>query len=145
MFSITLFVTASVYDLLYFGWKIHNNDALFYFGKMLIVIGFIIRIIGQVTLRKQFSFFVKIRKDHELITTGIYKYVRHPLYSAAFLALLGAVLVFNSWLGFAVVILLVVPTIFYRIKVEEKALVQKFGKDYLDYKKRVKILIPWIY
>ena len=145
MFAVAIFIIASIYDIFYLGWKIHDSGFLSYFGVVLIIMGMVIRIIGERQLKKQFSLFVKIRKDHNLITTGLYKYVRHPLYSAAILAAIGGIIAFNSWLGCIAVVFLMTPALVYRIKIEEEALIKKFGKQYSDYKKKVKMLVPWIY
>lgn len=86
---------------------------------------------------------VEIKEDHQLIRNGLYRYIRHPLALCVILELIGFTLVSNSYYSLTGVILLFIPFMLYRIKMEEKALIEKFGQDYLDYKKEVPALIPF--
>lgn len=78
-------------------------------------------------------------ETEELVTSGIYRYARHPMALAVLLICLGLVL---WWLHIAAVIAYAVPVIFYIIAMrrEENELVHKFGEDYLEYRKRVPAL-----
>jgi protein-S-isoprenylcysteine O-methyltransferase Ste14 len=114
-------------------------------GFILTVIGLIIRFIAVMALSKQFSTDVRIVKGHELVTTGIFKYIRHPSYLGYLIIPVGIGIAFSNWIA---MILFSIPNIFavaYRIRVEEKVLTESFGQEYLDYKKRTKMLIPWLF
>ncbi len=82
-------------------------------------------------------------KDNKLITGGVYRIVRNPVYSGALLACTGAILIANN------LILLVVPAIcwmymsVFLIKTEEKWLRELYGEEYVLYCKRVNRCIPW--
>ena len=75
---------------------------------------------------------------------GLYKHVRHPLYLGEILRNFGIVSVFSSGYG---ILLVVIGTAFLllRIRLEENMLVEAFGRDYEDYKRKTKRLIPYIY
>jgi len=74
-----------------------------------------------------------------LVTSGIYSWIRHPIYFGGFLVILGGILYtinlrINIFLVLYLVFFLVVQI--YRVKNEEKTLEKKFGKKYIDYKKK---------
>ena len=77
-----------------------------------------------------------------LVTTGIYAYLRHPIYAAFFYIATGLILITQN------IILFILPVIFWAfltvamIKTEEKWLIGKFGNDYIDYSKKVNRFIP---
>jgi len=92
-------------------------------------------------LDKQWSIALEIQDDHKLITTGPYRYVRHPMYLGIFTYTLGLMMISLDVL----VILFFAFTIwvnYIRIPEEEQMLIQKFGDEYLEYKKRTGRLIP---
>jgi protein-S-isoprenylcysteine O-methyltransferase Ste14 len=86
-----------------------------------------------------------VEDDHQLITSGIYKYIRHQIY-------LGSIILFAS-IGIAIGSLVVTLIIFLlwsilmwdRINLEEKLLTEKFGDEYIKYKNGTKKLIPYLY
>lgn len=79
--------------------------------------------------------FAILPKAKVLETKGIYKYFRHPLYLGITLTFLGLSLSKGSWECLFYTIFIIIPLNIVRAKREEKVLSQKFGKEYLDYKK----------
>ena len=93
-------------------------------------------------LGKNWSLMLELMKDHELITSGPYKYVRHPMYASIYLTHVGFLILTANWL---VGILLLAPfTILYivRVRSEEQMMLEKFGEKYHDYMKRSGRLFP---
>ncbi len=82
-------------------------------------------------------------KNYQLRTTGFYKYIRHPMYSAALLTLLGIVFYYRSISGF-IIWLIAVVFLLIKIRFEEQMLKEKFT-DYTTYSLKTKKLIPYIY
>ena len=85
-----------------------------------------------------------VKKEGDLVTSGPYRYIRHPLYAGALLFLLALSLVFKDWiiLGYSLMAILafrilVIPT-------EEKMLLESFGEEYECYQSRTGALLPWI-
>lgn len=101
---------------------------------------FIVRSLG-----KYFTVDVTIREDHKIKKDGFYGVLRHPSYAASLLTFLGLGLYLNNWLSLIIACVPPFLAFSYRIAVEEKALVEQFGQDYLDYRKSTKKLIPYIY
>jgi len=114
------------------------------FGLLLFIVGVAIRIIGKITLGKYYSYGLTIKPDHDLVTHGIYRYVRHPIILAAIIYSMAIPLVFSSLYGF-VIMLGLVPFMVYRIGIEERMLLEHFGDEYREYIKRTKKMIPFIY
>ena len=113
-------------------------------GLALFVPGIIIYSTSRLALGNFFSKRLNLIEGHKLVTHGIYKYVRHPSYTGSILFWLGFTLLFNSILGFAAMLPLVI-LILIRIPFEEKMLINRFGLQYIEYVKRTKKLIPYVY
>ena len=123
-----------------------NNLYIQIIGFILVSLGFIQAIMARKTLSDNWteSYEYQIKKDHELITKGIYEYVRHPIYGGLILVSTGALLVSGSYTFIAgLIIMLFAAEIF--AKREEKLLTKHFGKKYIDYMKITKKFIPFIY
>lgn len=113
-------------------------------GFFVYLLGMIIRAVARLQLGKLFTFNVKIMPEHKLKTDGIYAYIRHPGYTGLILEVLGWVVFFQAWLGSIAAALFFLPSMYYRIQVEEKTLKEKFGKQFQEYSQRVKALIPFV-
>jgi protein-S-isoprenylcysteine O-methyltransferase Ste14 len=114
-------------------------------GILIFLSGIIIRFISIISLKSQFSYSVNILNNHKLINTGVYHMVRHPSYLGLILILSGISILMNNWICIIVMIVPNLIAIIYRIKIEESALIEKFGQEYIDYIKRTKCIIPLIY
>jgi len=114
-------------------------------GLAFLLVGITIRWAAIHTLGKYFTTTVLIRNDHRLIRTGLYKHIRHPSYAGALLAHLGIGLAFSNWLTLCFSSIPYVIAAAYRMRVEEQALSQAFGAEYLGYSKTSKRLIPGLY
>ena len=96
-------------------------------------------------LGKQWNPKARIIEDHDLIVTGPYKIVRHPIYSGMLgLMIATGYIITKPWVLALAVLLYFIGTLF-RIKIEERLLLQHFGKRYINYKSHVKSLIPFIF
>lgn len=77
-----------------------------------------------------------------LITTGIYKFVRHPYYFSVMLELCGIALLLNTFRSLIFIFLIQAPLLCKRIIVEDSALSGKFGRQYILYKKQARTILP---
>jgi len=114
-------------------------------GLVMLIAGIAIRWSAIRTLGKYFTGIVTIKNDHRLIRNGLYKHIRHPAYTGALLAHLGLGLSFANWfsIGFSSIPFFVAA--FYRMRVEDQALRETFGEEFLDYSASTKRLIPLLY
>ena len=125
--------------------RIYHWDTFFAIGALLAIVGLIIRINAIVTLKQHFTYTVTAIEHHELIETGIYKYIRHPGYLGQIIIFIGISTSMSNWLS---ILLMLIPVLFgyiYRIRTEERFMTEQLGQKYIDYQKRTKRLIPLIY
>jgi len=119
-------------------------DWLFYSGIALMVLGIFLRQWSIALLGGFFSTLVSVQEGQTIIRKGPYRYVRHPSYTGAILIFTGIGFAIRSW-GAVLVLLLASFAVYgYRIHVEEKALVAKFGDEYVAYMEETKMLVPGI-
>jgi len=113
-------------------------------GVAFLLAGLGLYAVARRTLGGFFSEAVRITPEHKLITSGPYRLVRHPIYVGGILYGLSIPMIANSLYGF-VIMLVPIPVVFYRIRFEEKILVSRFGQEYLEYARKTKKLIPYLY
>ena len=114
-------------------------------GIILIVCGLVLRWFAIFSLKHQFTVDVAIRKDHRIVTGGIYRFIRHPAYAGSILSFVGLGVSFANYLSFIVVVLPICSAFLYRIRVEERTLLDTFGDEYVRYCSSTMRLIPRIY
>jgi len=114
------------------------------FGLGLFLLGLALLLAGQLTLGMNHSSSVLIRAEHKLITYGIYRFTRNPMYLGFIVVDIGLPLYASSLRGF-LTLLLMIPLLLNRIRMEEKLLSQEFGDAFRDYKKSTRKLIPFFY
>ena len=98
-----------------------------------------------VSLGKNITDTVDTRKQHKLVTTGIYHYIRHPLYTLGSLFYISLGLLTGSWIFFLLSILSFVVIGVLRTRREEEELEKKFGQEYVDYRNRTGKYFPKIF
>lgn len=120
-------------------------------GLLIFLIGGALRIKARLELNRKAGFGgyfrtwrVKILRDHQLVTDGLYRHIRNPIYLAEILRNLGLVMIFSSIYG-SLLILLASILLLFRINLEEKILLAEFGEEYEEYKRNTKKIIPYIY
>ena len=111
----------------------------------LLLLGLVLRWYSIIYLGRFFTTNVAIAKDHRLINTGPYRFIRHPSYSGTLLAMLGLALSFGNWVSAVIQFVPVCAAIAWRIHVEEQALIGGLGETYCAYMQRTKRLIPLLY
>ena len=114
-------------------------------GIVLLLVGICIRWLAIYTLGKYFTRKVTILADHRIVQSGLYRYLRHPSYAGFLLGNLGFGLALSNWLSLIIIFVPTLAAALYRIQVEEKALAQAFGSEYLDYCRATNRLIPKVY
>ena len=112
---------------------------------ILIAAGLVIRCVAIFTLGKSFSANVAIQDSQTVLRTGLYHFVRHPSYLGLLIIFLAIGLHSRNWLCLALAFVPTTAALLYRINIEEAALRDAFGGDYVAYSKITKRLIPGIY
>jgi protein-S-isoprenylcysteine O-methyltransferase Ste14 len=114
-------------------------------GCLIVLFGISIRLVSVVTLQRQFTDRVAIVANHKLVASGIYKMIRHPAYLGHLFSLFGIGLISGNVFALAALVVLPAAATLYRIRVEERALINHFGVAYQAYANRTKKLLPGIY
>ncbi len=122
-----------------------HPETFYVIGLILFVLGLIVRWIAIIYLGRFFTVNVAIAEDHQLITTGPYRYVRHPSYTGTLLIFLGFGLCMQNVFSLAAMFLPISAAFLWRMHVEEQALREAFGDRYLLYAARTRQLIPLVY
>ncbi|SEM97851.1 Protein-S-isoprenylcysteine O-methyltransferase Ste14 [Chryseobacterium taichungense] len=118
---------------------------IYYAGVIAIWLGIVLRFIIIRSLGKYFTVDVTIRQDHKIKKEGFYKYIRHPSYAFSLVTSLGLGLYLNNWLSLLLAFIIPFIAFSYRITIEERTLIEQFGDEYLEYRKKTKKLIPFVY
>lgn len=114
-------------------------------GLALIAGGLWIRYSAMRTLASLFTYAVEIQEQHRLVETGLYRFIRHPGYFGQLLVFLGIGLALANWISLLGLTLPIGVAFLNRIRVEERALQERFGGAYETYRRRSWRLIPWLY
>jgi protein-S-isoprenylcysteine O-methyltransferase Ste14 len=121
-----------------------NGSLARWLGVVLSAVGFTFVFWSGIALGRQYSADVTIQKDHHLITSSVYRVIRHPRYLGVITLSIGVSLIFRSWVGlvasFAFFVIL-----FFRIRDEEVTMRNEFGVEWDTYCERSWRLIPYIY
>jgi len=96
-------------------------------------------------LGRYWSVTLELREQHRLITDGIYRHVRHPMYAALFLYSIGQALVVPNWVVGPSYFVTFGTLFVLRIGAEERMMLEAFGDEYAAYQARTKILVPGIW
>ena len=95
-------------------------------------------------LGRNWSISLEIRNEHRLVTTGIYRLIRHPMYSSFFLLAVAQLMLLPNWFAGATGLIGVGMLYAFRIRQEERMMIERFGAEYRDYMAHTARLIPWL-
>ncbi|TFA99498.1 Protein-S-isoprenylcysteine O-methyltransferase [Trichoderma ghanense] len=123
-----------------------SGNVLLFVGLALVVVGQVVRSLAMLHAGASFNHHIQTKKaqTHLLVTTGIYGWLRHPSYFGFFYWGLGTQLVLGNAFCFVAYAAVLYTFFRERIEIEEHKLVEFFGEDYVNYRKRVGTLIPFI-
>jgi protein-S-isoprenylcysteine O-methyltransferase Ste14 len=110
-------------------------------GVALTWMGTAIAIWARYFLGEYWSARVTLKQGHQLIRSGPYRWVRHPIYAGMLLGCVGAALVVGEWRGVVAVVLIFAAHSRKALR-EESLLTKEFGEEYLSYRRRTGFLLP---
>ncbi len=114
-------------------------------GLELVIFGTALFLWARRTLRKNYSGHLSVNARQTLVQCGPYRFIRHPAYAGFLLMALGVSAGYSSLTGLVSVVALLLPALVYRMNIEEKLLIEHFGKTYRQYAHVVKRLIPGVW
>ena len=125
-------------------WRfVPDSSVIAYTGLAITLAGTTFAIWARTFLGRNWSAIVTIKEDHQMIKRGPYAVVRHPIYAGFLLAMLGSALAFGEVRGLAALPLAFLAW-WFKSRLEEKFMEQRFGAEYAAYKQRVKALVPFV-
>lgn len=95
-------------------------------------------------LGKQFRIHAGLYEDHELVRSGAYAIVRHPIYASLLAMLLCTVLILTRWEWAVVALALFIGGTEIRVRTEDQLLESRFGDEFRDYQKQVRAYVPFV-
>ena len=143
--TITLSVILAVFVSKSYYFPISKTIPIAFIGLIIIILGLILRFVSILSLGKSFTVDVSVSDEQKIKKDGLYKYVRHPSYLGALLSFLGLGLSINNWISLFLIIIPVTIAFIKRMDKEEATLRSHFGKEYQDYIKKTKHIVPYIY
>jgi len=118
--------------------------AAWWSGLVLTAVGVAISIWARVSLGTNWSAVVTLKDGHELISKGLYRWIRHPIYAGILLGMIGEATIrgyLRCWIGF----LLVLAAFYFKARREEGFLRSEFGEGFEEHAKRTGMFLPkWI-
>jgi protein-S-isoprenylcysteine O-methyltransferase Ste14 len=103
-----------------------------------------LQVFSYKSLKENYAQEILIQKNHNLVTNGIYRFIRHPQYLGQILSDLGAGIALMNFIVLPAVILIEAPLFILRAKKEEELLQKHFDDEFVNYKKRSGFFIPFI-
>jgi protein-S-isoprenylcysteine O-methyltransferase Ste14 len=114
----------------------------YWLGLLMVVVGLAFAVWARIHLGRNWSGSVTVKEEHELIRTGPYGLVRHPIYTGLLLAILGTAVAFGEWRGLLAFGFLTVAFLL-KLRREERFMSESFPNDYPRYRAQVPALIPF--
>lgn len=96
-------------------------------------------------LGRNWSITLQIREEHRLVTDGVYRGIRHPMYTSLFLYSIGQLLALPNWFAGPSYLVTFGLLFLLRIRAEEQMMVEEFGEAYEAYRARTKRLVPGVW
>jgi len=112
---------------------------------LVLIAGLVLRWSAVLALGKSFSSNVAIHATQKVLKTGLYRWMRHPSYTGLLLCIFAVALHTRNWISMLIIVPPCFAAVCYRIYVEEMALHEHFGEEYVSYSRETKRLVPGIY
>lgn len=121
------------------------HPAAFGAGVLLLAAGLWLLHRSHVDLGTNWSVTLEVREGHSLVTGGVYRRVRHPMYTALFLFSIGMALVLPNWVAGPAYLATFGLLYALRVGAEERMMRETFGREYDDYRARTTRLVPGLF
>ncbi|MBV8865040.1 MAG: isoprenylcysteine carboxylmethyltransferase family protein [Acidobacteriaceae bacterium] len=132
----------------YFGFAyqrfLPDSTIYLWVGQFMTIAGVAFAIWARVTLGQNWSGIVTVKQDHELIRTGPYRLVRHPIYTGITLAVFGTAM-FDGEIRSIILMVAMLSVLTQKMKIEEQFMNEQFGSEYAGYRQKTKALVPFLW
>ena len=116
----------------------------FWVGAAITAAGLSFAIWARRHIGRNWSATVTLKQDHELVTSGPYAFVRHPIYTGLLFGFIGSAIALGQWRGI-VAVAIAYLSLLRKYLLEERWMRERFGTAYADYSRRVKALVPFLF
>jgi protein-S-isoprenylcysteine O-methyltransferase Ste14 len=120
-----------------------ETTVAYWLGLLMVAVGLAFAVWARVHLGRNWSGRVTVKEDHELIRSGPYGLVRHPIYTGMLFAILGTAIAFGEWRGLIAFGLLSLSLVL-KLRMEERFMRETFGERYVRYATATPALIPFV-
>jgi protein-S-isoprenylcysteine O-methyltransferase Ste14 len=117
--------------------------AVYWTGVVLVALGLGFAVWARRVIGRNWSGIVTVKRDHELVRSGPYRWVRHPIYTGLLVAFVGSAIARGEWRG-VLAVLIVFVSFWNKLRLEERWMIETFGDAYLRYREEVRALIPFV-
>ena len=111
-------------------------------GVFLLVCALLLFARAHMDLKSNWSPSLEILADHSLVSNGIYRYIRHPMYASQWVWTIAQILLLQNWLAGPVGLLVFIPFYMLRVRAEEKMMLAASGDEYQEYMKKTGRIMP---
>lgn len=118
-----------------------KDTRIIWLGIAITWLGVIVAVWARYSIGEYWSARVTLKEGHQLIRSGPYAFVRHPIYTGMFLAALGTALVIGEWRGILALLLLLAAHSRKALR-EESLMTREFGEEYTNYRRSTGFLFP---
>lgn len=120
------------------------HRSFYWIGLVVTFAGLALTVWARVSLGANWSASVQVKTNHALVRVGLYRWVRHPIYSGLLMAFVGCAIALDQWLGLLTFVI-VLAGFLYKLHLEERWMIETFGDAYRDYRNHSNALIPGIF
>jgi len=120
-----------------------SSRAIEWSGAALVAVGLAFTVWARLHLGTNWSGIVTVKRGHELVTSGPYAIVRHPIYTGLVVAFVGSATALGEARG-VLAVGIVVASLWRKLRLEERWMAEQFGDDYERYRGRVRALVPFV-
>lgn len=138
--AIILLILVSIINIGFF-----HNVVVGITGVILMAFGILFRIWSMHILGRFYSRTLRVINDQQVITSGPYRFIRHPGYLSSIIFWIGSSLAFENVILIIVFFILFITVYIYRITAEEKMLISQLGEEYIHYQEKTWCLIPFLF
>jgi len=120
---------------------IPQTPLVLWVGILMTALGVVISIWARLSLGANWSGMVVLKQGHELVRKGLYRWIRHPIYTGILLGFIGTSMIKShaqGWLGFAILLL----SFYFKARREENFLRQEFGEGFEEHQRRTGMFLP---
>jgi protein-S-isoprenylcysteine O-methyltransferase Ste14 len=119
------------------------TSTVYWIGVATLALGLAFAIWARAYIGRNWSAAVTLKEEHELVRTGPYSLVRHPIYTGLLLGLLGSAIAHGEWRG-PVALAIALAALWRKLRLEERWMEETFGTQYAKYRAEVAALIPFV-